>query len=181
MFISATPKRATLFYASDEESLLVIESAARDNSGTLEIGKGYVFASRKNRSLISRRHALKLQLRVRRRSSAGEEVAARLGLSNDKIGELSFCPPMKKDDLTPAIPASLEALVFLDDQLLDGLMNALLPGKRPGWIQLDIEREGALRYGWEPDGSRMEWKIENPSDPAYVDITRIEIGIELFR
>jgi hypothetical protein len=74
----------------------------------------------------------------------------------------------------------LEATVFLDDELFDSLMNTLHSGKRPQWLQLDIEREGALEYGWEPDGSRMEWKIDNPSDPASVDVTGVAMGIGLF-
>jgi hypothetical protein len=180
MFISATPKRAILYHASDDETLLIIECTAADNSGVLEIGKEHVFASRKNRSLVSKRHACELQVRIKRRSSASDKTAAKLGLSKDKIGELSFCLPISKSKSDAASTASLDATVFLDDQLFDSLMNTLHSGKRPEWLQLDIEREGTLGYGWEPDGSRMEWKIENPSDPEFVDITRIAMGLELF-
>ena len=70
--------------------------------------------------------------------------------------------------------------MFLDDQLCDSILNTLHWGKRPQWLQLDIEREGTLQHGWEPDGSRMEWNMENPSDPAYVDVTNIAMGHELF-
>jgi hypothetical protein len=180
MFISATPKLAILYHASDPETTLIIECKARDNSGVLEIGKKHVFASRKNRSFLSRRHACHLEVRIKRRSSASEKAAESLGLSKDKIGELSFCPPSKADEVNAASPASLEATVFLDDELFDSLMNMLYLGKRPRWLQLDIEKEGALGYGWEPDGSRMEWKIDNPSDPASVDVTRIAMGLKLF-
>jgi hypothetical protein len=171
MFISGTPKRAVLFYASYDKTTLIIECKARDNSGVLEIGKKHVFASRSNRSLLSRRHACGLHVRIKRRSSISQEGASKLGLSEDKIGELTFCPPSKADEINTASPASLEATVFLDDELFDSLMNTL---------QLDIEREGALEYGWEPDGSRMEWKIDNPSDPASVDVTGVAMGIGLF-
>ena len=180
--ISATPKSAILSYAtSDYETLLIIECTAADNSGALEIGKEHVFASRKNRRLISRRHACELDVRIKRRSSAGEKTVEILKLSKDKIGELTFCPPGKADEVNAAKPASLIAIVFLDDRLFDSLMNTLHSGKRPKWLHLDIEREGTLGYGWEPDGSRKEWKIENPSDPASVDVTRIAMGIELFK
>jgi hypothetical protein len=180
MFISGTPKRAVLFYASYDKTTLIIECKARDNSGVLEIGKKHVFASRSNRSLLSRRHACGLHVRIKRRSSISQEGASKLGLSEDKIGELTFCPPSKADEINTASPASLEATVFLDDELFDSLMNTLHSGKRPQWLQLDIEREGALEYGWEPDGSRMEWKIDNPSDPASVDVTGVAMGIGLF-
>lgn len=177
--ISATPKSAILSYANDYETLLIIVCTAADNSGVLEIGKEHVFASRKNRSLIGRRHACELDVRIKRRSSASEKTAEILKLSRDKIGELTFCPPSKADEVNAATSASLDATVFLDDRLFDSFMNTLHSGKRPKWLHLDIEREGTL--GWEPDSSRKEWKIENPSDPASVDITRIAMGIELFK
>jgi hypothetical protein len=78
VYLRATPKRAILYHASDDETLLMIECTAADNSGVLEIGKEHVFASRKNRSLISRRHACELDVRIKRRSSASEKTAEKL-------------------------------------------------------------------------------------------------------
>jgi hypothetical protein len=181
MFITAVPKRVFLSYASDYGTQLTIVCTAADDSGVLEIGKGHLFASRKNRSLFSKRHACELLVKIARRSSISEETATKLCLSKDKIGELNFCPPIERDEVNEASPASLEASVFLDNQLFDSIVNTLPSGKRAGLIQLDIESEGTLGYGWEPDGSRMEWKIDNPSDPASVDITSIAMGIDLFR
>jgi hypothetical protein len=181
MFISATPKHAILFHDSNDETLLIIKCAAKDNSGVLEIGKGHVFASRKNRSLLSRRQACELDVRIKRRSSVSETAAEKHKLSKDKIGELTFCPPSRADEVSAATAASLDATLFLDDQLFDSLMSTLNSGKRPEWLQLDIEEEGALGYGWEPNGSRMKRKIDNPTDPAQVDVTSIAVGIELFK
>ena len=180
MFITAAPKRLVLSYASDYGTQLTILCRAADDSGVLEIGKEHVFASRKNRSLFSKRHACELLVKITRRSSISDETATRLSLSNDKIGELNFCPPIKKAELNDASPASLEASVFLDDKLFDSIMNTLPSGKRAELIQLDIESEGALGYGWEPDGSRMKWKIDNPSESSHVDVISIAMGIELF-
>lgn len=181
MFITASPKRMFLSYASDYGTQLTIVCTAANDSGVLEIGKEHVFASRKNRSLFSKRHVCQLLVKINRRSSISEETATKLSLSEDKIGQLNFCPPIKKDVVNDASPASLEASVFLDDQLFDSIMNTLPSGKRAELIQLDIESEGTLGYGWEPDGSRMEWKIDNPSDPAHVDVNSIAMGIELFK
>ena len=181
MFSSARPKRADLWYASADDVTLIIECAAADNSGIVEIGSKHIYASRKKRSLVSRRDECDLQVRIKRRSFVSEETAAKLSLSKDKIGELSFCPPSKEDEFSSAIPASLEAAVFMDDQLFTSITNTLHSGKRLEWLRLDIERKGTLGYGWEPDGSRIEWKIDNPSEPAYVDVTSIAMGLELFR
>jgi len=180
MFISGKPKRAILYHESDDATFLRIECTAADNSGVLEIGKEHVFASRNNRSLFSKRHACKLDVEIRRSSSISEEMAAAFRRSKDKIGSLNFHPPSKKDEVNDASPASLQANVFLDDQIFNSLMNTLHSGKRPKWLQLDIEREGTLEYGWEPDGSRKEWKIDNPSDIATIDVTSIAMGTELF-
>src|SRR5271169_5335182 len=123
MFISAKPKRAILHHNSGDETLLIIECKAADDSGVLEIGKEHVFASRKNRSIISRRHACELDVRIKRRSSICDKAAENLHLSKDRIGELTFCPPSKADEVNAASPASLDAMVFLDDQLFDSLLN----------------------------------------------------------
>jgi hypothetical protein len=180
MFISATPERATLFHESDDVTFIRIECTAADSSRVLEIGKKHVFASRKYRSLFSKRRSCKLDVRIRRRSSVSELPAEKLNLSKDKIGELTFGPPRKADEVNTATPAFLEAIVFLDDRSFDNLMNTLLSGKRPKWLNLDIESEGTLGYGWEPDGSRKEWKIDDLSDTATVDVTTIAMGTELF-
>jgi hypothetical protein len=93
---------------------------------------------------------------------------------------LTFFPPIRKGKGNDASPASLGASVFLDDQLFDCLMNTLQSGKRSKLLQLDIESEGTLEFGWEPDGSRMEWKIANPSEPSHIDVISIEMWTDLF-
>jgi hypothetical protein len=178
--IYATPKRAFLCHASDDETTLIIKCTAQNDSGVIEIGKEHVFASRKNRSLFSRRRTCELDVRIKRRSSVSEETATKLSLSKDKIGELTFFPPIRKGKGNDASPASLGASVFLDDQLFDCLMNTLQSGKRSKLLQLDIESEGTLEFGWEPDGSRMEWKIANPSEPSHIDVISIEMWTDLF-
>jgi hypothetical protein len=163
MYLSTVPNRAILSHASDDATLLIIECSAADDSGVLEIGKEYVFASRKNRGYIGNRHACELQIRIKRRSSASDKTVTKLSLSKDKIGELNFGPSTKADGINAASPAYLEATLFLDDPLFDSLLNTLHSGKRPQWLRIEIEKAGTLGYGWEPDGSRMEWKIENSS------------------
>jgi hypothetical protein len=38
---------------------------------------------------------------------------------------------------------------------------ALKSGRTPELIEMGIERKSVLAYGWELDGSRIEWKIDN--------------------
>jgi len=45
---------------------------------------------------------------------------------------------------------------------------------------MEIEKQGVLEYGWEPDGSRKVWKLESATQPSCVDVGNISIAIELF-
>ena len=178
MLVSAEPYRATLYQDSDGEHSLLFRCTAL-GSGVLEIDNHYVFSRKTNRRIFGRRRSCDLQVRVKRRSSVDEIVAATLKLSREKIGELSFCPPTRADGLVPASEGSLEASLFVDDQLFDTLMRVLLSGKRPTSLEFDVEREGVIRYGWEPDGSRMEWKTQSPSTVSSIDVTSVSMSCEL--
>ena len=178
MLISIKPYRATLSQNSDGETFLVFDCRAL-GSGVLEIDDRYVFTGKAIGNVFSKRRRCDLELWIKRRSSINEVVAAKLRLSKEKIGELTFCPPRKAGDFTPALYASLSASLFIGDQLFDTLMNLLLSGKRPTSIALDVEKEGVIKYGWEPDGSRMEWKTQN-SDESIIDVISISFRSELF-
>lgn len=181
MFISAIPKRAILHDGSIDKPTLIFECAPADNSGVLDIGDKYVYASKENLSFLRKRNYCELTVRINRKSSVSEKTTTEMGMSTDKIGGLGFYPPYKKDETGRSVPAFLEAFAFLDDQVFDRILGAIASGKKPEWLTFDIENKGTLTYGWEPDGSRIEWKIDNIDDPAYVDITSMAIGIELFR
>lgn len=185
MQISAVPKSVKLLFNAGNEgspSVLVIECAAADSSGVLEIGKGYIFASRSNRNLLSRRRSCSLQFRIQRRSCLSEEGIAKLNLSREKIGELSFVPPAEKWAFGRGDRACLEADVFLSDTNFEALMETLNSNHRPGWLNIEFAwgLKENLRFGWEPDGSRMELKIDD-SKSASVDLLDLTMGFEVFR
>jgi hypothetical protein len=176
-------KRAILVSSMDgEESwfALTLACSPRHGSGTLEIGDRHVFAARLNRPILSTRKSCNFEVSVQRKSTLTQEKIDAIGLSASKIGNLYFVPPGEKDLFWPSQPAALDATVFVSDGLFDRLVSALQAGKKVTWLDLEIEKEGVLKYGWEPDGSRKTWKLESTTDPSRVDVESIEFGIGLF-
>jgi hypothetical protein len=106
-------------------------------------------------------------------------VVEKLALSPSKIGEMSFCPPSEEGDFYPAQEASLDAMVFVSDQLFEKLFATFQAASLPTSIALEIERKRVLEFGWEPDGSRQVWKLEKTNEPSYVDIEQIVFGFEI--
>jgi hypothetical protein len=183
MFISVIAKRAILTCTVDgnlSSSELLLECTATDQSGVLEIGNTHVFASKNNIGFARKRRACDLQLYIKRKSGLTDKSLAKLSLSDEKIGEVGFYPDYEARDLVPSRPGSLEAFVFVSDQLFETISNALQMGRKTESIQLDIEKKGTLAFGWELDGSRMTWNLDDAAKPSYVDVTRLDIRLSLF-
>jgi hypothetical protein len=183
MFLATTANRAILAYSVDGENTsvdLLLECEATEASGILEIGEDHVFASKRNIGFSKKRRSCALRLYFRRRDGLSEKAVAKLSLSAEKIGELGFYPDYGKKDMIPSRPASLEAFVFVDDQLFERISHALQSGGRTEAIYLYVEKKDILDFGWEPDGSRIVWKLDNPTEPSFVDVTRLEIRLSLF-
>lgn len=178
MFIGAQIDKATLSCTADGDktwSVLQLDCSPTDASGVLEIGDRHVFATKFNRPVVGQRQSCDLRVFVKRRSSLIEENVEKHKLSASKIGYLGFFPAAEKDQ-----PASLEAEVFISDGLFDSLVNAFQAGRRANWLRLEIEKQGVLEYGAEPDGSCRTWKVETSTAPSFVDAERIDVDIELF-
>jgi hypothetical protein len=184
MLLRLKVKSANLCLSADGEDTrfeLRLDCSPADASGVLEIGDRYVFANRAKRSIFSIRRSCELLVWVKRRSSLTNENIEKIGLSDCKIGELCFVPGVSKDDLSPSVLAALDARVFVSDEVFELLLSTFQAGREAKWLDLEIEKKGVLQYGWEPDGSRMEWKLESATEVSYVDVEQVDIGMELFR
>jgi hypothetical protein len=176
-------KRAILVSGMDGEDTwftLRLFCAPTHGSGTLEIADRHLFATRHIRPIFSKRKSCNLEVSIQRRSTLTQEKIDAIGLSASKIGNLYFVPPSKKELFWPSVPAALDATVFVCDELFEGLVSAFQAGKRINWLELHIEKPGVLEFGWEPDGSRVTWKLESATDPSSVDVESIDFGIGLF-
>jgi hypothetical protein len=157
-----------------------MECSPTDSTGALEIGEKHVFASRSNRRFLRRRRSCSLFIRVVRKSKLTPEVAEKINLSESKIGVLRYEPSMKGEGrFSRAIPAYLEAIIYLSDELHGRLLDAILARRRPIRLDLEIEKVDALGYGWEPDGSRKVWKIESTTEPSEVNASSINLRMGL--
>lgn len=181
MQLRAKAEKANFSLTEGENAQFVLrlDCSAPDDDGVLEIGERYAFTAKASRHLLGKRKSCNLRVWVKRRSSAGQKAVEKLGLSPSKIGELGFYPPSEKGDFFPGRPAALEAMAFVSDELFDGLVTTLRATKPATWLVLEIEKQGVLEYGWEPDGSRRIWKLESVAEPSYVDVEMMEIGFDL--
>jgi hypothetical protein len=181
----AVAKRAVISYSVDGDkssSELLFECVASEESSELEVGSKHIFVNANKLGFHRDRSPCELRVWVRRRSGLSAERAAKLGVNEEKIGELGFFPALEPGpgDLWKTQPASLETFVFVNDDLFADIANALKAGRTTDVIHIEIERKGVLAYGWEPDGSRIVWEIENINEPSYVDVTGLKIRLSLF-
>jgi hypothetical protein len=181
MLLRAKSDKANLILTEGEyaQMELLFDCSAIDDRCVLEIGNVYPFTSKTRFHLLGKRQPCGLRIRVKRRSSAGPKVVEKLALSTSKIGELGFYPSSEKDDFYAARAASLEAMVFVSDQIFENLLANFRAAMLPSSIELEIEKDGVLEYGWEPDGSRQVWKLEKTNDPSYVNVESFEVATDL--
>jgi hypothetical protein len=183
MFLTSLAERATLVCTTtgeDGSSELIIDCAPTEESGVLEIGKTHIFAHENEIRIVSDRKRCGLKIYVKRRSLLSEERIAKIGLGKEKIGLLGFYPDHAARDFVPSRPASLEASVFVNDQMFETIVSAVLAGRKAELIYLYIEKKETLEFGWEPDGSRLIWKIDDATKPSYVNIPQLEIRFALY-
>jgi hypothetical protein len=121
-----------------------------------------------------------MKLYIRRKTALEEERVVRLGLNEEKIGELGFYPPHDKADDLPSFPATLEVFVFVSDPAFESILRSVTHGAQGMTLSVYLSKHPAMSYGWEPDGSRVVWTIEKPSEPAYLPVGEVKIELPLY-
>lgn len=151
----------------------------------LEIGENHAFvhwSKHPFHAFFGRRRIRELSLQVERRSDPTRELPSGVSLSETKIGFVAFTPPEKSGKFRPDYPAYLTGRVFVSNELHESLRNLLQAGTIPTWLRLTLEiEEGGLGYGWEPDGSRIVWKVDNANKPCFLNVTEIRISLNGWR
>ena len=177
MLLRTKPEKAELSFTATGEhtsSVIILDCLPTDQTAVLEIGEGHVFASRSLR-LRGKRRNCRLRVWIKRKSTLTPTNIEKINLSESKIGELGFCPPSKGGDFGRDSAGGLDAVLFVSDELHDRMMNLLEVGKKPTWLNLQIDKQGTLEYGWEPDGSRIIWKTDELAEPSFVDVIEVNI------
>ncbi len=182
MFLALKALSASLFLeigGENSSTELRIICSADEQSGLLEIGASHAFGGA-TWLLGTKRHVLSaFTLYVRQRGALSETALKRLALNEEKIGTLGFFPSSGSRDDRPGRDASLEAYVFVSDEMFDRLVRSIQAGSWPDSIQVDLGSGDSLEYGWEPDGSRIVWKIEKPASPTYINVAGMQLSIPL--
>lgn len=102
-------------------------------------------------------------------------------LSESAIGYLGFFPQSESDETHYLNLATLEAHLFVQDELIERISGLLRQGTQrekgstPIWARLAIGRESRL----QDDGYSAVWKIEDSTKPSYLDVNDIDIGFAL--
>lgn len=148
-------------------------------SGTFVIGDKYVFAASRNHMFFVKRDSSSLYMRFVMKNSLTKQQVEAIGLSESKIGFVSFMPSECENRSKSPIHVNLDATIFVDDSFLEKILSALQAGKVIEWINILIEKEGILTYGWEPDGSRKLWKLEASNVCTDVDVVSLGMNIKL--
>lgn len=185
LYLRLRPKTVWIDYsaeASETGANIALSCSPTAHAAMLEIGAKHVFAPRGKLSFLSflrRRRLRELLLVVDRQSELTPEIVEELNLSKSMIGKMWFGPAKKRDKSGPSKPAWLTARVWVNDELHESLRALLQATKRPTRLRLTlgIEEGGGLNYGWEPDGSRMVWKLANANEPSYLDVSSINIEL----
>jgi hypothetical protein len=181
MSLVAKPKSADLSFTAGGDNpcseLRIYCSPSFLDRGVWEIGNRHVFAHRANRPIFSKRRSCGLVVCVHRKSEVAPEFIDGMGLSDSKIGALVFIPPGEKILFWFSQPAILQANVFVNDEFFDRLVFALQSGKRTTRLELEIQKQGVLEFGWEPDGSRRVWKLESTTETSCVDVESMDFGL----
>lgn len=161
-------------------SFLTFMCSRTEKDGVLEIGTKHAFAHRNEHVERGRTRFGDMKLYIRRKSALKEERVAKLGLNEEKIGELGFYPPNDKTDDLPSFPATLEVFVFVSDPAFESILRSVTHGAQGMTASVYLSKHPAMAYGWEPDGSRMVWTIEKHSDPSYVPVGELKIELPLY-
>ena len=121
-------------------------------------------------------------------AAAGEDRIADYVASSAKgqavsgiVGVLFYFPldaPRDASDFDPIIPATLIFEIFVSEVVLADLIEFARQGRSPTRLTVEIADGFGMKYGWEPDGSRIEWDTKSskriPIREVRIDLTIVE-------
>jgi hypothetical protein len=76
--------------------------------------------------------------------------------TNKPVGFLDYVPTFESRDGLDLMPASYQVIVDLPARQFDELVGAARQGRMPSSISVLVVGKG-VQYGWEPDGSGLDW------------------------
>jgi hypothetical protein len=128
---------------------------------TLDVGEDYVFCTNLHLRLHAKnREQVEATVTIRRSTADIRETLIRIGGDKDSIGRVDFYPPRSSDESWSNTGPSLNYSIYLNDQSFELLADRVKNKNEASEISISIAN---IDWGWEPDGSRQEWKLDPDS------------------
>lgn len=129
MYINLLVESVTQSFSLDGAGMgssLTFMCSRTEGDGVLEIGAKHAFGHKNEHVARGRTRFGEMRLYIRRKSALPEGQVTRLGLNEEKIGELGFYPPHDETDDHPSFPATLDVYVFVSDPAFDSILRSVI-------------------------------------------------------
>ncbi len=165
--------------ARSRHNVVNVDLGAADVLDVFELGDSYVICSSythqahyKNKKLVAVSCSFKPE------SSLSRDDRIHLNLSDLAIGYGLFFKESESD--ISFLPARLSFAIYVPDEDYNVITTKLNMGKEFESLSLSFEdvlgdRSDRLKYGWEPDGSRIIWNFDKEERRPMLQLTSYEM------
>ena len=138
----------------------------------IEIGKSYLATTENHYNLYGKKERMLVDVEA----SLTRDREANI---DGKFGTVTFYK--ERDLIGEELPPILSARLCLPDSDFDALCTSLSQGCEGVTLTISVEHiEGSaetLNYGWEPDGSRLIWNVEESSSESVLTVKMIQFAL----
>jgi hypothetical protein len=156
-----------------------VDLTVDDVLDVFELGDSYVICSSyRHQTRYKDKKLVAVSCSIMSGTSLSRDDRVRLNLSELAIGYGRFFAESEYD--FSFVPASLSFAIYVPDEDYDVITKKLNMGK--GFRSLSLSFEDVLeesfdrlKYGWEPDGSRIIWDFSNDEQRPVLQLTSYEM------
>jgi hypothetical protein len=157
-----------------------VDLTVDDKLDVFELGDSYVVCSAyTHQTRYKDKKFVAVSCSIRSGSSLSRDDRNSLNLSELAIGYGLFFAESESD--FSSAPARLSFAIYVPDEDYNVITTKLNMGKVFRSLSLSFEdilgeRSDRLKYGWEPDGSRIIWDFSNDERRPVLQLTSYEMG-----
>ena len=146
----------------------VINVSNIDNK-VLEIGESFIFTSSRTSQLNNDgKKNINGQITIGKKSVQSKEFLTLNNFDENKIGEVVFLQPEE------GYEGHIVFQLHLDDDFFDVIEKYFINQIPISSLTLEIP---SLEYGWEPDNSRVIWRLEKDEERGYKNLDINEFSL----
>ena len=156
-----------------------VDLSVADMLDVFELGDSYVICSTyKHQTRYKDKKLVAVSCSFKPGSSLSRDDRIHLNLSDLAIGYGLFFEESESD--ISFVPARLSFAIYVPDEDYNVITTKLNMGKVFESLSLSFEdvlreRSDRLKYGWEPDGSRIIWNFDKDEQRPMLQLTSYEI------